>query len=55
MLIARILHVIGNILWLGGGAACAFAMVLMASESRDARAGAARQLGVDRHCACSRR
>ncbi len=44
MLIARILHVVGNILWLGGGAACAFAMVMMASESKDARAAAARAL-----------
>jgi len=44
MLLARILHVIGNILWLGGGAACAFAMVLMASESKEARMGAAKAL-----------
>ncbi len=44
MVIARVLHVVGNILWLGGGAACAFAMVLMAHESKEARAAAARAL-----------
>jgi uncharacterized membrane protein len=44
MLIARILHVVGNILWLGGGAACAFAMVLLASESKDVKAAAAKAL-----------
>ncbi len=44
MLIARILHVVGNIFWLGGGAACAFAMLLMASESKDVRCAAARAL-----------
>jgi uncharacterized membrane protein len=44
MLIARILHVFGNILWLGGGAAAAFALALLASESKDTRLGAARAL-----------
>lgn len=44
MLIARILHVVGNILWLGGGAACAFAMVLMASGTKEVRLAAAKAL-----------
>ncbi len=44
MLIARILHVIGNIFWLGGGVACAFTMLLMASESKASRAAAAKAL-----------
>ncbi|HEY6878310.1 MAG TPA: CopD family protein [Polyangiales bacterium] len=32
-LISKILHVIGNVLWLGGGAVVAFAFVMMANES----------------------
>jgi putative membrane protein len=44
MLIARILHVIGNIVWLGGGLAAAFAMALLAAEGKDTRLAAARAL-----------
>jgi uncharacterized membrane protein len=44
MLIARILHVIGNIVWLGGGMAAAFAMALLASEAKETRLAAARAL-----------
>jgi len=44
MMILHILHVVGNILWLGGGAACAFAMLLLASESREIRVAAAKAL-----------
>jgi uncharacterized membrane protein len=44
MLIARILHVIGNIVWLGGGAAAALAMALLAAESKDTRLAAAKAL-----------
>jgi uncharacterized membrane protein len=44
MLIARILHVIGNIVWLGGGVAAAFAMALLASEAKETRLAAARAL-----------
>jgi uncharacterized membrane protein len=42
MLFAKILHVLGIILWLGGGASAAFTMVLLASESKDVRVAAAR-------------
>ena len=35
MLIAKVLHVIGNILWLGGGATAALLMLRMARESRE--------------------
>jgi uncharacterized membrane protein len=41
MVIAKILHVIGNILWLGGGAVAAFTMVLLASQAKDTRMAAA--------------
>jgi uncharacterized membrane protein len=44
VLIARILHIVGNILWLGGGAACALAAVMLASESKETRAAAAKAL-----------
>lgn len=44
MLILRILHVVGNILWLGGGAACAFAMLLLLSESKEVKSAAAKAL-----------
>lgn len=44
MLVARILHVIGNILWLGGGAAAAFAMAQFALGSPEARTNAAQVL-----------
>jgi putative membrane protein len=42
MLLARIVHIIGNILWLGGGAVAAFAMAQLASESQATRTAAAR-------------
>ena len=35
MLIAKVLHVIGNILWLGGGATAALVMLRMAREPRE--------------------
>jgi uncharacterized membrane protein len=41
MVIAKILHVIGNILWLGGGAVAAFTMVLLASQAKETRLAAA--------------
>jgi uncharacterized membrane protein len=41
MVIAKILHVIGNILWLGGGTVAAFTMVLLASQSKETRVAAA--------------
>lgn len=41
MQIARIIHVLGNILWLGGGAAAAFAMANFALASKDNRVAAA--------------
>lgn len=44
MLITRILHVIGNIAWLGGGVVAAFAMAMLASESKDTRLAAAKAL-----------
>lgn len=44
MLIARILHVFGNIVWLGGGMAAAFAMAFLASETKETRLAAARAL-----------
>jgi len=44
MLLAKIVHVIGNIVWLGGGVAAAFAMAFLASESRETRLAAARAL-----------
>jgi uncharacterized membrane protein len=42
MLIARIIHVFGNILWLGGGAIAAFAMAQLAIGSQETRVNAAR-------------
>jgi protoporphyrinogen IX oxidase len=36
-LISKIVHVIGNVLWLGGGAVVAFSFVLLASESAEVR------------------
>jgi uncharacterized membrane protein len=44
MLFLRILHVIGNIAWLGGGALAAFAMAMLASEADATRLAAARAL-----------
>jgi uncharacterized membrane protein len=44
MLLLRILHVIGNIAWLGGGAVAAFAMMLLASETQATRLAAAQAL-----------
>ena len=44
MLLLRILHVIGNIAWLGGGAVAAFAMVALASETQATRLAAAQAL-----------
>jgi uncharacterized membrane protein len=41
MQLAKVVHVIGNILWLGGGAAAAFALVLMAGESKETKKAAA--------------
>jgi len=42
--ICKILHVVGNVLWLGGGAASAFAFVLLAHEDAAVRRSAARAL-----------
>jgi uncharacterized membrane protein len=42
MLIARIIHVLGNILWLGGGVVAAFAMAQFATASAEARASGAK-------------
>lgn len=44
LLIGKIVHVIGNVLWLGGGAACAFAFAFLASEDATTRTTAARAL-----------
>jgi uncharacterized membrane protein len=44
MLLLRIVHVIGNIAWLGGGAVAAFAMALLASETQATRLAAANAL-----------
>jgi uncharacterized membrane protein len=47
LLIGKIVHVIGNILWLGGGAACAFAfagLVGADAASRKTLAGALRKI-----------
>jgi uncharacterized membrane protein len=41
MQIAKFVHVLGNILWLGGGAAAAFALVLLAGEAKETRKAAA--------------
>lgn len=42
MLLARIVHVIGNILWLGGGAVAALFMAQLAAAPQDTRVAAAR-------------
>jgi len=47
MQLARVIHVLGNILWLGGGALAAFALAALATESeatRKAAAGALRKV-----------
>jgi uncharacterized membrane protein len=44
MQLARVIHVLGNILWLGGGAVAAFAMAMLASSSRETRTEAAKAL-----------
>ena len=44
MLTFRILHVIGNIVWLGGGIAAALAMATLASENKEVRLAAAKAL-----------
>jgi uncharacterized membrane protein len=44
MLALRILHVIGNVAWIGGGVAAALAMALLASEADTTRLAAARAL-----------
>ena len=41
MLLARIIHVLGSVLWLGGGAVAAFAMAQFALSSQEARTSAA--------------
>src|SRR5690349_7807014 len=41
MQLARIIHVLGNILWLGGGAVAAFAMANFAVAPKDNRVAAA--------------
>jgi protoporphyrinogen IX oxidase len=43
-LISKIVHVIGNVLWLGGGVAAALAFVLLAQEDNAVRLPAARAL-----------
>lgn len=40
MLIAKIIHVLGIVVWLGGGAVTAMIMVLLASQSPETRAQA---------------
>jgi uncharacterized membrane protein len=44
LLVSKIVHVIGNVLWLGGGVASAFTFALLASESAATRRAAARSL-----------
>jgi uncharacterized membrane protein len=43
-LISKIVHVIGNVLWLGGGVVVAFAYVMLASESAEVRLKSAQVL-----------
>lgn len=43
-MLARVIHVIGNILWLGGGALAAFAFAALAADAKDTRIAAARAL-----------
>ncbi|MDB4976051.1 MAG: hypothetical protein JWN48_4392 [Myxococcaceae bacterium] len=42
--VSKILHVIGNVLWLGGGAASAFTFLLLANEDERVRLAGARAL-----------
>lgn len=42
--LGKIVHVIGNVLWLGGGAVCAFAFAQLAREEPKTRLAAARAL-----------
>ncbi|MDB4991062.1 MAG: hypothetical protein JWN04_6240 [Myxococcaceae bacterium] len=42
--VCKILHVLGNVLWIGGGAASAFAFVLLAHEDEKVRLAGARAL-----------
>jgi uncharacterized membrane protein len=44
LLVCKIVHVIGNVLWLGGGVVSAFTFALLASESAPTRRAAARSL-----------
>jgi protoporphyrinogen IX oxidase len=44
LVVGKIVHVIGNVLWLGGGALAAFALARLAREQADARLAAARAL-----------
>jgi uncharacterized membrane protein len=44
MLFARIIHIIGNILWLGGGTVAAFAMAQLAVSSKETQLAAAKVL-----------
>ncbi len=44
LLIGKIVHVIGNVLWLGGGAAAAFAFAQLGRESPQVRTAAAQAL-----------
>ena len=44
LLVGKIIHVIGNVLWLGGGAACAFAFAALATGDANTRTAAARAL-----------
>jgi uncharacterized membrane protein len=43
-LVCKIIHVIGNVLWLGGGAAAAFSFVLLGREDPKVRLAAAQAL-----------
>lgn len=44
--VGKILHVIGNVLWLGGGVIAAFALANVAGEQTTTRVGAARALRI---------
>jgi uncharacterized membrane protein len=44
LVIGKIVHVIGNVLWLGGGAVAAFALAQLAREQTSTRVPAARAL-----------
>jgi len=43
-LVLKIVHVVGNVMWLGGGAAAAFTFVLLAREDPKTRLAAAQAL-----------